>query len=484
MAAVASPSTQRAQPSTLLDLPDELILRIFCYLDSSDLSRTDRVCRRFHQIARDQTLWASLLQRMGGGRWSSLPNLRGVTFALSRVKERLESVNRCPRWESLISSRDRIEWRWGQIGEQNLIVVLHPPHLSVWSLPQKERLFSQEVGAACSLRLSSVDETLFALFRSGQTVVVWNVGSGTVEKRIEVGEAIAGTDLSNGELLIVGRSGAVSQGHFLSQERSQFQVGSNSPIDQIWRLGEELYLLRENRDLEGWNLGQQSRFWLVNLPLHGILSTVALIQNVGGKVFALSYWREERRHHLTLYHKGSTTSITTQWPMSATFAYPTFVSTGSGEIALWPNALRRGEPVHISLETGALSTAGAASRQLSHFTLCNSEGAANSTVDLSSGGELHPFVLPHSQLPTPLAGQGQGPSAGGVIITPGHYFIFQTKITVGPNGSSTLHIADLCDPRGLLPPPKQPFDWGRLFIPLVLVALVGSVVILWKYDPD
>ena len=39
------------------DIPDEVILNIFKNLDLKDLGRCSKVCKRFHKVGQDETLW-------------------------------------------------------------------------------------------------------------------------------------------------------------------------------------------------------------------------------------------------------------------------------------------------------------------------------------------------------------------------------------------------------------------------------------------
>jgi F-box protein 11 len=43
-------------------LPDEVMLKIFSYLDDSDLCRVAQVCRRFHTVSNDSNLWRHVFQ--------------------------------------------------------------------------------------------------------------------------------------------------------------------------------------------------------------------------------------------------------------------------------------------------------------------------------------------------------------------------------------------------------------------------------------
>ena len=42
------------------DIPDEVILNIFKNLDLKDLGRCSKVCKRFHKVGHDETLWQKI----------------------------------------------------------------------------------------------------------------------------------------------------------------------------------------------------------------------------------------------------------------------------------------------------------------------------------------------------------------------------------------------------------------------------------------
>lgn len=447
---------QGGRHSPILELSDELILGIFRYLDPADLFSVNRVCRRFRRIGSDQTLWIALLLRM---EWASLP---------------------APRWERLTSRNHSLlndfEWRWGRIGEQNLLILLDSSRFSAWSLPQKEQLFSHEVEVASSLRLSLVGERLFALFQSGQAILVWNVGSGALEKRVEIGEAIAGTDLLNGELLIVGReTGEVSRGHFLSDERARFRVGGESRIKRIWRFGEELYLLRDNQTLEGWHLGimERSQFWSIDLSdyRYNPMRIVDLIPSSAGELFVLSYKKGVNNHHLALFPKGAIEpSMRARWPATQEFVYPSFASISSQTVTLWTEERSQ---VEISLETGALSKQESSLRQLFPLIECNAEKVAKSAIDLRSGERFHFFFRYNFRLP--LAPNGEPPFAEGIIAIPRHLFILREEESIS---QVTLEMADLCDERS----PELSSD--DAFLPIFTITIGISIIVIWRWNRD
>ena len=41
-------------------IPDEVILNIFKNLDLKDLGRCSKVCKRFHKVGHDETLWQKI----------------------------------------------------------------------------------------------------------------------------------------------------------------------------------------------------------------------------------------------------------------------------------------------------------------------------------------------------------------------------------------------------------------------------------------
>jgi hypothetical protein len=60
--AVSSSPTQLAV-SSIEQLPDELLLHIFSFLQASDLLKVELTCHQWKNLAEEETLWKSLYQR-------------------------------------------------------------------------------------------------------------------------------------------------------------------------------------------------------------------------------------------------------------------------------------------------------------------------------------------------------------------------------------------------------------------------------------
>ena len=46
---------------SLNELPDEILLKLFSYLQPKDLGRCLQVCKRFNQIAKDESIWKNII---------------------------------------------------------------------------------------------------------------------------------------------------------------------------------------------------------------------------------------------------------------------------------------------------------------------------------------------------------------------------------------------------------------------------------------
>lgn len=61
-----NPTTKRIKPEHLFDLPLELLLQIFSFIDVKTLGRLGRTCRQLRGLCRDDVLWNRILDDDGG----------------------------------------------------------------------------------------------------------------------------------------------------------------------------------------------------------------------------------------------------------------------------------------------------------------------------------------------------------------------------------------------------------------------------------
>jgi hypothetical protein len=63
---------------SILDLPNEILLDIFCrYVSVKDLCRLEQVCKRFRGVLKDTLPWKKALARLTNVSFSQLKNAAG-----------------------------------------------------------------------------------------------------------------------------------------------------------------------------------------------------------------------------------------------------------------------------------------------------------------------------------------------------------------------------------------------------------------------